>query len=239
MELNIEKIISRIPSIESRQKNRLSHLGKKHSLETRAKLSIISSGRIHSKETRVKISDTKKGVKFSDQHKKNISEAKKGSIPWNKGKKGVQVSTKKGIKLSEEARKKLSTSHLGIKPSLESNRKRSLAMKEKGVRPPVMFGEKNPSWKGGVTPETKKIRNSVEMDIWRKSCLERDDFTCQKTGQIGGKLAVHHINNFSDFPELRMDINNGITLSYISHNKFHKKYGKKNNTREQLNEFLK
>lgn len=76
------------------------------------------------------------------------------------------------------------------------------------------------------------------MKLWKKACLERDNFTCQKTKQRGGKLRVHHINNFADFPELRTAINNGITLSEKSHKEFHQIYGVSNNTKEQLEEFL-
>ena len=60
-----------------------------------------------------------------------------------------------------------------------------------------------------------------------------------KSGIKGGNLQAHHINNFSDFPELRTSIENGITLSNKAHIEFHKKYGKKNNTEKQLLEFLK
>ena len=100
-------------------------------------------------------------------------------------------------------------------------------------------GAKNVNWKGGVTPERKRIRKSIEYKLWRKAVFERDNFTCQKCGQKGGKLVAHHINNFADFPELRFAIDNGITLCEKCHTEFHKKYGFKNNTREQLNEFLK
>lgn len=96
----------------------------------------------------------------------------------------------------------------------------------------------NLNWKGGITPINVKIRTSLEIKLWRKACLERDNFTDQKTGQIGGDLVVHHINNFSSHPELRTSIENGITLSLKSHREFHKKYGTKNNTKEQLLEFL-
>ena len=99
-------------------------------------------------------------------------------------------------------------------------------------------GELNNNWKGGITPEREKQRKSLEYKLWRKSCFERDNFTCQKTGQLGGELAVHHINNFSEFPELRTSIENGITLSKKAHKEFHKIYGFKNNTKEQLYEFI-
>jgi hypothetical protein len=54
----------------------------------------------------------------------------------------------------------------------------------------------------------------------------------------GGKLHPHHIQNFAKFPELRFAIDNGITLSDKAHWEFHKKYGKHNNNREQMKEFL-
>ena len=94
------------------------------------------------------------------------------------------------------------------------------------------------NWKGGINPVNDTIRKSLEYRLWRKACIERDNFTCQISRQNGGDLEVHHINNFADFPELRLDINNGITMSKELHKLFHKIYGNKNNTREQLEEFL-
>ena len=102
----------------------------------------------------------------------------------------------------------------------------------------LRIGSRNPQWKGGITPELKKIRNSIEIKLWKKSCFERDSFTCQKYKIRGGKLVVHHINNFADFPELRFAIDNGITLSEKAHKEFHKRFGVKNNTKGQLEEFL-
>lgn len=99
-------------------------------------------------------------------------------------------------------------------------------------------GDKHHSWKGGLTTETYRIRRSTEMSLWRKACFERDNFTCQKTGQRGGRLVVHHINNFADFPKLRTAVENGITLSQKQHKEFHHTYGYKNNTREQIIQFL-
>lgn len=156
---------------------------------------------------------------------------------WNKGTKGIMKSNKTsfkkgqvgvctGKKATKETKIKLSISHLGQRAW------------NKGINQWQTTGNKNPNWKGGITPTNHKIRTSLEMKLWRKSCYERDNFTCQKTGEVGGKLVVHHINNFADFPELRTSIENGITLSYKSHKEFHKKYGTRNNTKEQLDEFL-
>ncbi len=82
------------------------------------------------------------------------------------------------------------------------------------------------------------LRTQPEYLIWRKKVFIKDNFTCQKYGIIGGKLVAHHINNFAQFPELRMNVNNGITLSYKAHKEFHDKYGRKNNTKKQLMEFI-
>lgn len=37
-------------------------------------------------------------------------------------------------------------------------------------------------------------------------------------------MEVHHIKNFSEFPELRFAIDNGITLCKQAHKKFHTIY---------------
>jgi 5-methylcytosine-specific restriction endonuclease McrA len=91
----------------------------------------------------------------------------------------------------------------------------------------------------GSTDENSKLRNSIDMRLWREAVFARDNYTCQKSDKKGGVLRAHHIYNFAKYPELRFAINNGITLSEKEHNKFHKKYGRKNNTPEQLQEFLK
>jgi len=99
-------------------------------------------------------------------------------------------------------------------------------------------GVLNYSYKGGISKEDNKFRNSLEYRRWRDSVYARDDYTCQKYKIKNGKLVAHHIESFHAKPELRLDINNGITLSKIAHKEFHTKYGLRNNTREQLVEFL-
>jgi len=157
-----------------------------------------------------------KGIK-----RPGIGGVKKGNIPWNKGIKSPYIVWNKGTakpkikRTKEETRKALSLSHLG-----------------------KMTGSLNHNWKGGVTPIHNKIRASIEYKLWNQAVYARDGYTCQKTGIKGGKLVSHHILNFSSHTELRFAIDNGITLSRESHEEFHKIYGKKNNSRKQLEEFL-
>ena len=102
-------------------------------------------------------------------------------------------------------------------------------------------GENCHFWKGNKMaeyPKKDRIRKSIEYRIWRNAVFELYDYTCQKTGERGGKIVAHHIQNFEDYPDLRLAIDNGIVLTEKSHKEFHQKYGTKNNTREQLEEFL-
>jgi len=164
------------------------------------------------------------------------------------------------MKHTEETKRKISETlkRKGIKPTVLPSREQCIKNLEK-TRGQVLWnkgrtdlppswnaglkgykaGELNCNWKGGITSENHKIRTSFEYKLWRKACFERDNFTCQVSGKSGGELVVHHINNFAEFPELRTTISNGITLSKDIHKKFHKEYGNKNNTKEQLEDFIK
>lgn len=101
------------------------------------------------------------------------------------------------------------------------------------------IGKNNPNWKGGITDKNDIIRSSSETYIWRKNILKRDSYTCQKCKMFNKNLRVHHINNFSQFVCLRFEKNNGIVFCEDCHKEFHNKYGKSNNTKGQLEEFLK
>jgi hypothetical protein len=79
-------------------------------------------------------------------------------------------------------------------------------------------GKDSFNWRGGITPENERIRHSKEYKEWRLHVFERDNFACVNCGDNkGGNLNADHIQPFSLFPELRLDINNGRTLCIDCH----------------------
>ncbi len=78
-------------------------------------------------------------------------------------------------------------------------------------------GPLHPNWKGGVTPENQIGRNSPEYAAWRRSVLARDRFLCVLCGQVGGGLHAHHKQSWAEYPHLRYDVNNGITVCHDCH----------------------
>ena len=70
--------------------------------------------------------------------------------------------------------------------------------------------------------ETAKKRNNYKYRQWRQKVIDRD----KKCVVCGSKenLHVHHIKNFAQYPMLRFDENNGITMCKLCHRKLH--YGK-------------
>ena len=220
-------------------------LGKKRTQETKDKISVTKQGCIAWNKGRTNL------FKHTEEWKKMASERFKGRKPWNYGKKLTAEQKKnlkgrtvwnKGKKMSDEYRIKLSKAHKGLpspkkgikgkyKASIETKLKMSIAHR----------GDKSPLWKGGrmkYRKESISQRRTWEYIFWRKSVYDRDDFTCNRCKQKGGRLVAHHLNNFAEFPELRTVLDNGATLCELCHREFHKKYGNHNNTKGQYIEWI-
>ncbi len=191
-----------------------------------------------------KLKDSHYGYIISKETKRKMSESKKGEKNYWFGKHHT-IKTKK--KLSEINREKIISEEIKKKIS-ETAKENGTGKWMKGKYPSkktrikmskAQTGKKNHNWKNGITPINAKIRMNLDFKIWRETVFKRDNYTCQKTKIVGEKLHPHHIQNFAEYPELRFKISNGITLSEKAHQEFHKIYGTKNNTKEQLEEFLK
>ena len=120
-------------------------------------------------------------------------EAFRGKPSHNKGKVWIFHHT-------DEAKKKISEASKNI--SYKTRLKISNAHK----------GEKSHFWKGGITEKNKALRQTFEYTLWRKSVFERDNYTCVVCGNTGGYLHAHHIKRLADFPELALEISNGVTM---------------------------
>ena len=169
-------------------------------------------GKKRSEDTKKKISNTLRNRLLTEEHKKKISE--NSPKIWL------------GKKFSEIHRKKLSESHRGHVPwnkgkkfSIEYRRKLSEAHKGKNT------GSKSPNWKGGISSENRRLRESLEYQIWRNEVYKRDNWTCRLCRKKCNKkeIVAHHLRLFSEFPELRFSVDNGITLCRSCHLKVHKR----------------
>lgn len=123
-----------------------------------------------------------------------------------------------GQKASFETRKKMSLSAKGRKNSQEHRSKISLA--KRGLPVPWATGEKNWRWikdRSKIKLGDRDLHDPL-VKQWRKQVKDRDGWRCRITDvNCDGKLEVHHILRWSDFPELRYQVNNGITLCHAHH----------------------
>lgn len=155
----------------------------------------------------------------------------KGIIPWNKGKKGVQISTRKGKEgrkhtdeektvISIRMSKEKHPMWKGGLPKCEVCKKQlSNYNNKRCIEHSKVVGERNGNWISDRTKLAKRQeRNDMAYKEWRKQVWIRDNYKC-KIGNCDckGKIIAHHILGWSLFPELRYEVNNGITLCQFHH----------------------
>lgn len=75
------------------------------------------------------------------------------------------------------------------------------------------------NWQGGISRAYKTGYYSVQYKEWREKVFSRDGYkcifvNCKTTDKY---VQAHHIRKFSNYPELRFDVDNGITLCRNCH----------------------
>jgi len=182
-----------------------------------------NKGRKHSPEEIEKI---KKAVKGQKPRKKNIALTIKRNKEriWTPEAREHLRQIRLGTKANKETKKKMSkqrkgdgNAFYGKKHSEKTKRKWSKARKGK------MVGIIHPQWKGGITPLNQVIRHSTKYKEWRIAVFERDKYCCVSCKKVGGNINAHHILSFSNYPLLRFDVNNGVTLCKKCHRLIHRK----------------
>lgn len=98
-------------------------------------------------------------------------------------------------------------------------------------------GKDSPNWVEGLDASLRS-RDNAEYTQWRLKVYEKDNYICQCCGESKVKLNAHHLKSFTRFPEVRYDINNGVTLCEKCHKEFHKIYGIRNFTSDDFYEFI-
>lgn len=123
-----------------------------------------------------------------------------------------------GIKNSPSANEKNRLTHLGRKYSLEHRRKISEGLRGKSNFS-GKYGEDHPRWiKDRSQLAKRQERSDMAYKEWRKNVWVRDSWKCRISNQdCVGRIEAHHILGWTDYPELRYDINNGITLCHAHH----------------------
>ena len=104
-------------------------------------------------------------------------------------------------------------------------------------------GENNSTWKGGGRTPTQIERGKKKYTNWRNTIIEKRGAICIITGEVCEKPNLHHIYPFADYEEYRYEEWNAIIIDNKYHNmlipgSFHNIYGTKNNTPEQLEEYI-
>jgi 5-methylcytosine-specific restriction endonuclease McrA len=68
--------------------------------------------------------------------------------------------------------------------------------------------------------------------------IKERNYTCEVTGELGGKLSVHHLNGVSTNKDRIFDRTNVIVVKKDIHLRFHKLYGTRYVTEEMWYDFI-
>ena len=167
------------------------------------------------------------------EYREKISKANKGHVPWNKNLQEYRCKVCDVVFYDSLSRKrKYCNDNCVMKGKIHGMLGKHHTLKIRNKMSKAKRGDKCHTWKGGITPLTKRIRVSFEYRLWRSDVYHRDKFTCQECGgNKSGSLIVHHIKQFAQIfmendiktfeqaiqCEEFWDINNGLTLCNKCH----------------------
>lgn len=88
------------------------------------------------------------------------------------------------------------------------------------------IGKNHWNWKGGIAWKQCE-RQTPKYKEWAMAVYRKDHFTCQdcNTHCKTGDIVAHHKKSWEHYPELRYDVDNGITLCRSCHKIRHKEIG--------------
>lgn len=176
-------------------------------------------GKEHTQDTKNAISSKKKGMPnnrlgkhFTLEQRKRMSESKKSY--WKKHPEVLEAIRLKNIGRARPLE--------AIKKTSEKNRGRKRTQEQVArIKASIKRGRDCHFWRGGVSTETHSLRNSSEMEHWRLSVFQRDNFQCQFCGAKKCDLHAHHQIPFSFLYRKRKEemfsVGNGVTLCVPCH----------------------
>lgn len=148
-------------------------------------------------------------------------------MPFKKGHKlNIGNQYAKGMKHTDEwkrkARERMIGNTNGFTKGTESPRKGKKSKKpawNKGKKLPQMAGENHPNWiKDRTKIKRQDRKDNPRYKSWRMEVWKRDKFSCRlKNKDCYGRIEAHHILPWRKYPELRYEINNGITVCRYHH----------------------
>ena len=101
--------------------------------------------------------------------------------------------------------------------SEETKKKMRIANSAKALK---TTGERHYRWLSDRTQlkDARKDRGGQLHREWSKTVKNRDGWKCRTSNSCcSGRVVAHHIKTWQDHPELRYEVNNGITLCHVHH----------------------
>lgn len=149
---------------------------------------------------------------LSEETKRKLSDSM--VIEWKSGKRVIPKNfNHKGIKHTEESKRKMSETQkrLGNRPPSRKGIKHTLGARMAiGKNHPDQSGDKNPSWKGGISFEPYSVDWTETL---KRAIREKYNYICQLCNQYGNN--IHHI----DYDKKNCNTDNLINLCQSCHTK--------------------